>query len=175
MSTRRRTITAILSLALIGTAALSTACGEPAEADPTPVKTWKITPAATQPGGAETVAPTEPAAGSPTVAPAEETPAEGTPATGIVLEIAAISSTFDKSEMEAPAGPITIKLDNQDAGIIHNIALFDGDDASGELIAATDLEPGPIEQELTVDLEPGSYFYQCDAHPATMKGDLTVS
>lgn len=167
---RRTVMHAAIALGLISSAALVVACGETAEQDPTPVKTWKITPAATQPGGAETPAPTEPSAESPTA------PADGTPSTAATtLEIVAVSSVFDVTELEAPAGQIIIKLDNQDAGILHNIAVFQGDDASGELMGATDLESGPVQQELTLDLQPGEYYYQCDAHPTTMKGTLTVS
>lgn len=167
---RRTVIHAVIALGLISSGAFVIACGDPAEEDPTPVKTWKITPAATVPGGVETPAPTEPSAESPT-APANETPAAG----GTILELVAVSSVFDVTELEAPAGQITIKLDNQDAGILHNVAVFQGDDASGELMGATDLESGPIQQELTLDMQPGEYFYQCDAHPTTMKGTLTVS
>jgi plastocyanin len=169
MKTRNRALALAFISAAIFTAAVSAGCGESTALDPTPVKTWKITPAATQPGAVETVAPTE----APPETPAP--PADGTPGAGTVLEIAAISSTFDRSEMEAPAGSITIKYDNRDAGVIHNISLFLGEDASGEFIDATELESGPIEQELTVELEPGTYFYQCDSHPTTMKGTLTVS
>ena len=140
------------------------ACGEPAVQDPTPVKTWKITPAATDfvvnttPG----VEATKPPAGTPD-------------AGGTVLELVGVGSAFDVEDLEAPAGPITIKFDNQDAGVVHNLALYPGDDASEDPIAATDLETGEIEQTLELDLEPGEYFYQCDAHPTTMKGDLKVS
>ena len=168
MKPRNRALGLSLISAAILAAALSAGCGESAELDPTPVKTWKITPAATAPGGA-TAVPTEPPVESPAA------PADGTPASGTVLDIAAISSVFDKTELEAPAGPITIRLDNQDAGIVHNITVFDGDDSSADILGSTDLEPGPIEQELTLDLQPGSYFYQCDAHPTTMKGVLTVT
>jgi plastocyanin len=90
------------------------------------------------------------------------------------LELAAVSSVFDVTELEAPAGPITIEFDNRDAGIVHNVAVYPGDDASEDPIGATELEPGPIQQELQLDLSAGAYFYQCDAHPSTMSGSLTV-
>lgn len=140
------------------------ACGEPAPQDPTPVKTWKITPAATDfvvsttPGEEVTEAP------------------PGTPSgEGTVLELVGVGNEFDVEELEAPAGPITIKFDNQDAGVVHNVAVYPGDGASEDPIGATELESGPIEQTLALDLEAGEYFYQCDAHPTTMKGDLKVN
>jgi len=34
-------------------------------------------------------------------------------------------------------------------------------------------EAGPT--ELTLDLKPGTYFFQCDVHPATMLGTLIVN
>lgn len=169
MKARDRALGLAIISGAVFAAALATGCGESRPLDPTPVKTWKITPAATQPGSVDTAVPTEPPAETPSP------PSDGTPAAGTVLEVAAISSTFDVTELQAPAGSITIKYDNRDAGVIHNFALFRGEDASGEFIDATELESGPIEQELTVELEPGTYFYQCDAHPTTMKGTLIVS
>jgi hypothetical protein len=55
--------------------------------------------------------------------------------------------------LEAAPGNITIAFDNQDAGVIHNLAIYEGDSADGDPLAATELETGPIEQELQVTLE----------------------
>jgi plastocyanin len=41
-------------------------------------------------------------------------------------------------------------------------------------MAETELDVGPIKQTLTFDVQPGAYFYQCDAHPTTMEGELRV-
>jgi plastocyanin len=144
--------------------AVGAACGEIEADDPTPVQTWKITPAA---GSRTAVPPTQPAE-TPTQAP------DQTPGAGTTLTLAGINSTFDKEELEAPAGTITIVFDNRDGGVIHNIHFFRGDSARGESVGETDLEPGPVEQTLTMTLEPGDYFYQCDVHPTTMKGSLSV-
>ena len=144
----------------------ATACGDTdAESDPTPVTTWKITPASgTQTPPPATEAPDTPTPGTP-----------GTPGAGTVLELAAVSSTFDAEEFEAPAGPVTIEFDNRDAGIVHNVQVFAGDSADGESMGATELEVGPVQQTLEMTLEAGEYYYQCDAHPTTMSGTLTVT
>lgn len=161
-----------MRLALIAAAAaalVAAGCANTDEPeDPTPVQTWKITPASTG----------QPPAGTPTpavtAAPATEEPQ--TPAAdGTVLTVVGVSNTFGVEELTAPAGTVTIEFDNRDAGVIHNIHVFKGEDASGEEVAATDLESGPVTQTLTMELEPGTYFYQCDAHPTTMKGILTVT
>ena len=82
---------------------------------------------------------------------------------------------FDKDTLEASAGEsFTIVFDNRDAGTPHNIAIFT-DDTASEVIAATDIESGPIVQELDVDaLDAGEYFFRCDVHPTTMIGTLIV-
>ena len=163
---RRQRIEGVILAVLSSAAVLLAACGDATAEDPTPVTTWKITPAdsARTPG-----APT-PAA---TSAPAETATPGGS--AGTTLTIIGVSSTFDEEELAAPAGPITIIFDNQDGGVIHNVHFFEGDDADGETVGETELEVGPLEQTLEMDLQPGEYFFQCDAHPPTMNGTLTVS
>jgi plastocyanin len=165
MNSKARQTGAFLSALMLAAAStVLVACGEPAEGDPTPVKTFKITPAAT--GAISTPSPDI------TATPAAvETQSNA----GTILDLVGVGSTFDVTELEAPAGPITIKFDNKDAGVVHNVAVYPGDDASQDPIAATELESGPIVQELTLTLDAGEYFYQCDAHPTTMKGTLEVS
>lgn len=161
---RPRSFVTALGFAALALASVATvACGSPTPADPTPVKTFKITPA---PDGATT--PTPP---PPTAAPSPS----GSPVAGVVLELVAANSLFDLEELEAPAGSITIRLDNQDSGVVHNVSVFPGSAAAGDPLAFTELETGPVQQELVVELQPGEYHYQCDAHPTTMKGTLTVS
>lgn len=90
------------------------------------------------------------------------------------LKLVSKNTLFDKSKLRAEAGEITITVDNQDGGIVHNVHVYKGKDAKGEDIAMTELEAGPGGQTLKLDLQPGEYFYVCDAHPATMAGTLTV-
>jgi plastocyanin len=164
MKTTIKILTVAAALAL---ATLGTACTSSKDNDPTPITQFKITPAA----GGQT-----PAAS----ATAKATPAatgQGTAAAGGSVAIKASGSVlkFDTDKLTAAAGTITIMFDNQDAGIPHNISVHEGSDAKGKTLGKTDLEAGPVKQELKLDLKPGSYFYQCDAHPSTMKGTLTVS
>jgi plastocyanin len=108
---------------------------------------------------------------SPTAA-AAETPAAGA-ATTLALE--GLNSTFSTELLEAPAGTVTIEFDNRDGGVVHNVHVFLGEDNTGEDVGETELEVGPVQQTLTMTLEPGDYFYVCDAHPTTMSGTLRVT
>jgi len=164
------------------------ACASSADTDPTPVTKFKITPAPpgyTPPAASGASAATPPASASPAAtSPAASTPAASPsvvatePASGgdgSVLELVASNIVFDKTELTAKAGKVTIKLDNRDGGVPHNIQVFKGSSASGVSVGMTDLETGPVKQTLELDLQPGEYFYQCDVHPTTMTGTLTVT
>ena len=71
---------------------------------------------------------------------------------------------------------MTVAYDNQSA-VPHNIAFYEGDSADDPLIAETEVETGPIVQELTFTTpsEPGSFLFLCDVHPETMRGTLETS
>lgn len=161
MTSMRRLTATGSALAVLTWALLGVGCGETGDTDPTPVQTFKITPAA----AARTASATPSAA-----ATAAATPAPG----GEAITLAGIANEFDKEEIEAPAGRVVIEFDNKDGGVVHNLHVFKGDDADGDSVGETELEAGPITQTLTLELEPGDYFYQCDVHPNTMSGTLTV-
>jgi plastocyanin len=166
MTSTSRLVAAGFAVSLALAALAGWGCGETGDTDPTPVQTFKITPAANA-----TLSPIASAAtGSPTAPP---TPL-GTPAGTSIVAITGISNTFDIEEIDARTGSITIEFDNRDGGIVHNIHFFKGDDANDESVAETELEVGPIKQTLTFVVQPGAYFYQCDAHPTTMEGTLSV-
>ncbi len=75
---------------------------------------------------------------------------------------------WDTDCLRAEPGPLTIEVDNQDEGVNHNVHLPDAPDSP-----ATELEPGPVTEELDVTLAAGEYEYICDLHP-NMVGTLTV-
>lgn len=123
-------------------------------------------------GGDDDAEPTRPGATAATT----EDDGNGDDGDGAASEITLVAKNtlWDKTELEAKAGEITFTVDNQDGGILHNLHIYKGADASGEDVKMTELEAGPVTQTLTVTLEPGSYFFVCDVHPATMEGTLQV-
>jgi plastocyanin len=145
------------------------ACGSSKETDPTPVKEFKITPAS----GVRTAVASATPAGQATGTPQGTATSGG--GGGSTISIAASNILFDKTKLTASAGTVKIAFDNKDGGIPHNINVFDGKDASAKSLGATAIEAGPVKQELTLDLKPGTYYFQCDVHPTTMTGTLTVS
>ncbi len=169
---RRRLLAGCILVAAAGMLVVSAACGSSTSKEPTPVTTFKITPAATRAASATPAA-------VPTVTAAPAAAATGTAVTtraaGTTLTVVGKDIAFDKTTLQAKAGAVTIMFDNQDGGVQHDFHVFRGTNASGESVGTTKIETGPVKQTLTLTLAPGAYFYQCDVHPTQMEGTLTVS
>jgi plastocyanin len=78
---------------------------------------------------------------------------------------------FDKSQLSAKAGKVTITMDNP-SPLQHDIAIKGGVSAKGEVVG----QGG--KSTVTVDLKPGKYTFYCsvDGHEAAgMNGELDVS
>lgn len=79
---------------------------------------------------------------------------------------------FDKTELTAAAGTVTIRLTNA-SSIQHNVAL---ESADGETLGEGELVADGGVSEVTAELEPGTYTYYCTPHKsAGMTGTLTVT
>ncbi len=145
---------------------------EPAGQTPTQAAPTATEVAATQPP-APTPAPAVPTA---TEAAATQPPAP-TPAERVIVDVPHWEWEMNVSTNTAPAGTVTFNAINQGA-IVHNLRLaktglapdalpidevaFMVDEAQLEILAASrDLEVGESE-ELTVELEPGSYVLFCN-------------
>src|SRR5437899_1647821 len=92
----------VLAMSLV-----ATGCTDSAQADPTPVRTFKITPAA-----ARTVVA---GVASPSVMAAPRAAAGGG------IDIVGRDTKFDVTDLSAAAGAVTIRFDNRDSGIVHNL------------------------------------------------------
>ena len=118
---------------------------------------------------------------SPTTAPPSPTSpsqAPTCPKGGLSLTApsGAAASGFAETTLTASANtPITICFDNQDPGTQHNIDVLDKAPPAGTSIVAGNIITGVAQELLDVPGQPaGTYYYQCDVHPTTMNGTLTI-
>jgi cytochrome c oxidase subunit 2 len=90
----------------------------------------------------------------------------------VTLELTAKDVAYDKQTLEAPADqPFTIKFQNNDQGISHNVSIHD---ASGQEVFKGEIFPGVDARTYPVQpLKAGTYTFSCTVHPA-MTGTLTV-
>jgi plastocyanin len=110
--------------------------------------------------------------------PTSPTPAQECPTGGLQLAApsGAAVSGFAETSLNAPGNTdFTICFDNQDSGVQHNVDVYDKAPPGGTSIAAGNIITGPAQELLDVPGQPvGTYYYQCDVHPTTMNGTLTV-
>jgi len=99
-----------------------------------------------------------------------------TPGGPVNATIVARNLAFDKRTISASPGvDMTVVLDNQDSGVLHNIAFYTNRSAAtkiyvGELTAG----PGKLTENFKAPSSPGNYFFRCDAHPDQMTGTFVV-
>jgi plastocyanin len=124
-------------------------------------------------------------AGCTSSAPAQPTP---TPAaavtvtgamggTSVALTLTAKNIAFDRSTLSAPAGStVALTFVNDDAGVPHNFALYT-DATTATPIFQGAIITGPLTTTYTFVAPgtPGTYFFRCDPHPATMTGSFIVT
>jgi plastocyanin len=96
----------------------------------------------------------------------------GEPGGGVTVE--AQNLAFDTSEIDLPAdAPSTITFDNQDAGVPHNIAIYN-DSSLAEALFTGEIVTGPTTADYQVPaLTAGEYYFHCDVHP-NMNGSVVV-
>ena len=108
---------------------------------------------------------------------AAATPTPGAGSNETKVAIVAQGTLFSLDRIETTAGTtVSVTLDNQDVGVIHNIAFYRSQDSSQPIPgAATQLQAGPVVQQVSfVAPEPGAYYFRCDVHPTQMSGVLEV-
>ena len=124
-------------------------------------------------GAPEGEAPPAPAPGgeeSPPPPPPEEPGGGGQPGG---LTVAAQGSMFNTTEIALPPeAPVTITFENQDP-VPHNLSIYTA--PGGDPIFQETPVPGPTTVEYSfTSPAPGEYYFQCDVHPTTMSGTVTV-
>jgi plastocyanin len=99
-------------------------------------------------------------------------PGGGGPDGGVT--VVAQNLAFDASEIDLPAdAPSTITFDNQDAGVQHNIAIYN-DSSLAEALFTGEIVTGPASADYQVPaLTAGEYYFHCDVHP-NMNGSVVV-
>lgn len=91
------------------------------------------------------------------------------------LQISAERIEFNKDQLVAPLdSDVTLQFENNDSGVLHNVAIYQTDSADDEVFVG-DLFEG--EATRTYEFRtpgPGTYFFRCDVHPDQMTGTFIV-
>lgn len=148
--------------ALLAAAAVAVAaCGSASEPG------WTYAPATPSPSAS--AAPSEGASAAPSEAPSGEPSEE--PA-GDVITITAANIAFTQTEVQVPAGtPFTIRFENNDAGVPHNVEIKD---AGNQSVFMGEIFNGVGTRDYSVPALPaGRYTFVCTVHP-NMTGTLTA-
>jgi len=103
-------------------------------------------------------------------------PTDGADGEATELELVAENTSYDPTEITAPAGAdVTIVFDNDDPDLQHNFSLYETPESEdpifeGDIITGVDT----INYEFTAPEDPGTYHYHCDIHPDLMEGEFIV-
>ena len=94
---------------------------------------------------------------------------------GSSITLTAQHIVWDKSCIAAVAGkPFQITIDNKDAGIAHNFAIWVSSSLKHRLYQTPNVS-GPAAKTFTVPALPaGKYYFQCDVHGPAMSGTLII-
>jgi plastocyanin len=111
-----------------------------------------------------------------TVAAVEDDGGDVTPGGPVNVRVVGQNLLFSPRTVNASVGvPVTVNFDNQDAGVLHNIAFYTNRQATTP-IKVGEIFPGVAAREttFTAPTAPGAYFFRCDVHPDTMTGTFNV-
>jgi plastocyanin len=89
------------------------------------------------------------------------------------LSITAHNVAFSTKTIAVPASGGTMTFTNQDA-VTHDFAIFTDKSATKQLFKSPDAGANATIDFTIPKLKPGSYYFQCDYHPTSMNGTLTV-
>jgi glucose dehydrogenase/plastocyanin len=104
------------------------------------------------------------------------TPAPGLAQQNTTTTLVARGNAFDRNTITVPAGAqVTIRLDNQDLGIPHNVAVYTSPAATNTIFRGNIITGiSSTNYTFRAPNTPGTYFFRCDIHPTTMTGQFVV-
>jgi plastocyanin len=102
---------------------------------------------------------------------------EGGGGPAVTISLTAKGIAFDKTKLSVPAGkPFAIAFDNQDAGIQHDVQIFDNEGFTGTPLLNGEIVTGPAKVTYEAPaLDPGTYYFHCSVHPAQMQGTVEAT
>lgn len=90
--------------------------------------------------------------------------ADATPSAA--LSIRAKGLKFDKKLLVVPANTeVSLELVNDDAGVLHNVAVYSDKSAREKLFVGETFTGRRTVTERFTAPQPGAYYFRCDAHP----------
>lgn len=89
------------------------------------------------------------------------------------LSITAHNVAFDTSDLTVPASGAKLSFANQDS-TTHNFAIFKDKSATDQLYKSPDVGANQTVELSLPKLKKGSYYFECQYHPTSMNGTLTV-
>jgi len=98
------------------------------------------------------------------------------PPPAVTIQLSAQSGSFNTSTITVPAGAaVTMEFNNMESDY-HNFALYQSAAATSSIfVGEVIIGPRTITYEFMAPETPGSYFFRCDVHPATMTGSFIVT
>ena len=89
------------------------------------------------------------------------------------LSITAHNVAFDTSDLTVPASGGKLSFVNQDS-TTHNFAVFKDKSATDQLYKSPDVSANQTVDLSLPKLKKGTYYFECQYHPTSMNGTLTV-
>jgi plastocyanin len=94
----------------------------------------------------------------------------------VTINLVAKNIAFNTTKITVPAGAdIDVNFDNQDQYVPHNFAVYTDASAKTAIFQGKTITgPAKITYTFVTPTSPGTYFFRCDIHPATMNGQFIV-
>lgn len=95
------------------------------------------------------------------------------PVEPIVVDLVVDNLAFDRESITVTAGATVMLNFNNREEIPHNFAVYETELAENAIFQGSVITgPQTVTYEFTAPSDPGTYFFRCDIHPATMRGEF---